>query len=273
MIQSLKKEWRTQVAVAFFILLTAWWVTLNLSGVKESFHNYIFGAAYGLMAMLGGVWAIDIARKWGMTKSVMGRAILALSLGLLAEEFGQIVFSFYNIFLHVEIPYPSFADIGFFGNIPLYIVGIMLLAKAAGIQFTLKKNFHKLQIVLLPAIMLIFSYVLFLQNYEFDWSNLLRIFLDFGYPLGQAIYVSIALLIYSLSKNILGGIMKSRILFLLIAFVAQYIADFNFLFQNSRGTWLNGGYGDYLYLMAYFLMTLGLLQLNTVLGKLRNRDR
>ena len=47
-------------------------------------------------------------------------------------------------------------------------------------------------------------------------------------------------------------------------FFAQYLADYNFLFQNSRGTWYNGGYGDYLYLLAYFLMSIGIIQLKTI---------
>ena len=66
----------------------------------------------------------------------------------------------------------------------------------------------------------------------------------------------------------LGGIMKNRILFILFAFFAQYLADYNFLFQNSRGTWYNGGYGDYLYLAAYFLMTFGIIQLKTIHAEL-----
>lgn len=269
--ESIKKEWGAQVAVALLIILSIWWYALAISGVKESLPNYLFGASYGIMAAWGGLWGLRIARTWGWTRSLMGKAILVLSLGLFAEEFGQLVFSYYNIFAGIVVPYPSLADVGFFGNIPLYLIGIVLLGKASGVQFTLKKLSHKIQLVLLPAAILLISYALFLQGYEFDWSIPLKIFLDFGYPMGQAIYVSIALLIYSLSKNILGGIMRGKILFLLIAFIAQYVADFNFLFQSSRGTWQNGGYGDYLYLFAYFLMTIGLLQLKTVLEKLRSK--
>lgn len=267
--ESIKKEWGAQLAIVLLIFFSLWWYVLAISGIREGFHNYLFGAVYGTMAALGGFWGLSIARAWGWTRSLMGKAIIVLSLGLLAEEFGQLVFSYYNIFVQVLVPYPSLADVGFFANIPFYLVGIVLLARASGIQFTLRKLSHKLQLVALPATMLLISYFFFLQNYEFDWTNPLKIFLDFGYPMGQAIYVSIALLVYSLSRNILGGIMRNRILFLLLAFIAQYVADFNFLFQSSRGTWYNAGYGDYLYLFTYFLMTLGLFQLKTVMRKLK----
>lgn len=269
MLDTIKKELSAKVAIAILVFFTIWWIILNLSGLTEQFQNYLFGATYGLMAILGGSLGIGIARHWGGLKSIMGKAIFAFSFGLLLAEFGQLVWSYYNIFLSVAVPYPSIADIGFFANIPLYAIGIMLLAKASGVQFRLKNLSSRLQIVLIPSIILVISYFFFLQNYEFDWSNPLIVFLDFGYPLGQAFYVSLALLAYSLSKNILGGIMRNKILFLLFACVAQYIADYNFLFQNSRGTWINGGYGDYLYLLAYFIMTLALLQLNTVFSKLK----
>jgi hypothetical protein len=87
------------------------------------------------------------------------------------------------------------------------------------------------------------------------------VFLDFGYPLGQAIYVSLALLTYLLSTKTLGGIMKNKVLLILFALAVQYAADYNFLYQAYAETWSVSGYGDVIYLFAYFLMAVGLLQL------------
>ena len=270
MIEVIKVAKAEKVATIAFVLLTIWWIALVLSESITGLPNYLFGAVYGpFMSLYGGILGISASRQWGGMKSIMGRAIIMLSLGLLAGSLGQIVFSFYNIFLHIEIPYPSLADVGFFGNIPLYIYGIVLLAKASGVKMSLRSFTSQVQAILIPLFMLSFSYVFFLKNYEFDWSQPIKVFLDFGYPLGQALYVSLAILTFSLSRKVLGGIMRNKILFIIVAFVAQYLADYNFLFQNSRGTWYNGGYGDYLYLIAYFLMTLGLLQLKTVFNKLR----
>lgn len=259
----------TTLLVILFVLLTAWWIVLGFSGERETMHVYIFGASYGIIALLGGIWGFEISKQWGFTKSLMGKAIFFLSLGLLAAEFGQIVFSYYNIFLHEPVPYPSIADIGFFANIPLYSIAMYYIARVSGANLSIHKLSSRLLLVLLPMGLLLFSYFRFLQGYEFDWQNPLKVFLDFGYPLGQAFYVSLSLVAYLLSKDTLGGIMKSRILLLLLAFLTQYIADYNFLYQTSRGTWYNGGYGDYLYLIAYFLMAFGLLRLKTVLYHLR----
>lgn len=268
MFRTLNKEWSAKLATVFFILVTIWWIILFASGAKETFQNYLFGATYGLICLWGGIWGLIISKRWGGFASTIGKAIIFLSLGLLAQEFGQLIFSYYNIFLRIEIPYPSLADVGFFGSIPFYIFGMIYIAKAAGSKFSLNTVINKLQIVAVPALMLIVSYTLFLKDYEFDFSNPLQIFLDFGYPFGEALYISVAILVYFLSRKLLGGVMKSRILFLIGAFVVQYLADFNFLYQNSQGTWINGGYGDYIYFLAYFIMTIGLIQLKTVLDKL-----
>ena len=264
MVETVTKDRTSRIALLAFALLTLWWVILNLSGSTGGLPNLIFGAVYGpFMSLFGGILGLRIANQWGGWKSLMGRAINLLSIGLLAQSFGQIVFSVYNIFLHVEIPYPSIADIGFFGTIPFYIYGMYLLSRASGLRVSLRSFASQIQAVVVPLFMIAVAYYLFLRGYEFDWSQPLTIFLDFAYPLGQALFVSLAMLTYSLSRNVLGGVMRSKVLMIVVAFVLQFTADFNFLYQNINGTWFNGGYGDYLYLIAYTLMTLGLIQMGT----------
>ncbi|MBI4225117.1 MAG: hypothetical protein HY617_02185 [Candidatus Sungbacteria bacterium] len=254
------KSFLTAVTFILFAALTIWWIMLLFLGNEE--QNLIWAASYQAVALWGGISGLFIiSRLWGGLKSVMGRAITYFSLGLLFQVFGQSVFSFYNITLHIQIPYPSFADIGFFGSIPFYIYGTVLLGKASRISISLKSFRNKLQAIVIPLLLLVISYVSFLLDYQVDFSNKLRILLDFGYPIGQAIYVSIAILVYILSRNILGGIMKNKIILVLIALVVQYVADYNFLYQNLRGTWINGGYGDYIYLFSYFVMSLALVRL------------
>ncbi len=257
-----KSAW---LLLAMFLILTIWWVVLQFLGYTDISlqRNLIWGASYQVIAIFGGIAGLVISKSWGFTSSAMGRAILAFSFGLLLQSFGQSVFSYYNLVLGVDIPYPSLADVGYFGSIPFYIYGIVLLAKLAGTRISLRSFLNQIQALLIPLAMLTFSYYFFLRGYEFDWSNPLKIILDFGYPLGQAIYVSIALLTFVLSKGVLGGIMKFKILFILFALAIQYIADYNFLYQAMTSTWQNGGYGDFVYLLAYLFMGLGLLQLKT----------
>ena len=268
--ETIKIEWQAKGAMVLFLLLTLWWILDPI--VLGRHHERIIGdfaSIYFIMALWGGIWGIAVSRKWGGHKSVMGKAILMFSLGLLAQVFGETVYAYYSFVLKVAIPYPSLGDLGYFGSIPLYIYGSILLAKASGTNIKLKNLGHKLQAILIPLAMLTIAYFLFLQGYKFDWSDPVRVFLDFGYPLTQAIYISIALLTYLLSKGLLGGIMKSKILFILFALFIQFLSDYNFLYQVSRETWVTGGYGNMLYLSAYFLMALALISLGTILSKLK----
>lgn len=247
------------LSFAVFSFYTIWWILLRLDSAPEALNADAFSDTYGILALIAGVAGIGIAKEWGGFKSLMGKAVMFFSFGLLAQAFGQFVYSIYFFLLDKEVPYPSIGDIGYFGSVLLYIYAIYCLARVSGAHITLKSFGNKIFALLIPATILGFSYYMFLRDYEVDTSMPVATFLDFGYPLGQAIYIAIAILTYTLSRRILGGIMKSRILFVLAALVAQYIADFVFLYQASHETWEAGGINDFTYLLAYFLMGLALL--------------
>ncbi len=257
------------IATIFFVSYTAWWLALQFIFTSDKFQLDLFTVTYGFIAVWGGLWGIEIARSWGGFKSAMGKVILFFSFGLLAQELGQLIYTYYIYVLGVEVPYPSLGDIGYFGSIPLYIIGTIYLAKVAGVRISMRSVLSKFQALVIPIFILGGAYLVFLQNYTFDWSLPLTIFLDFGYPLGQAIYISIALLTYFLSRSLLGGVMKNKILLILFALLVQFIADFTFLYQASRGEWAISGINDFIYLAAYFMMAIGILQLKSVVKKLQ----
>ncbi len=258
-----KSKTFTQIAVVYLIALISFWSFNKLTNQPPGGSlDLAFGAIYGLMALLGAIYGLITAKQWGGLKSSLGLVTLCLAAGLAFAEFGQLIFSYYNIISKVEIPYPSLADVGFFGNIPLYILACFYLAKTVGVQASMKKIGVKLLALLLPLVLIGAAYKYFLSGYEFADVGKLTVFLDFGYPIGQAVYVSFALFILLATSNRLGGLMRSRILLILFAFFAQFAADFNFLYQTKNETWTNGGYGDVLYLLAYFLMTISLIRLS-----------
>jgi len=255
------------LTVLLFLFFSLWWLILMLFAQPDSILNQVFAAFYGSIALIGGIWGMTVSKKWGGYKSVMGRSIFMFSLGLLAQEFGQLTYSYYIYFSGIDVPYPSVGDIGYFGSILCYIYGVFLLGKATGSRVSLRSLSGRMQSLLLPLAILLASYLAFLSGYEFDWSAPLTVFLDFGYPFGQAIYVSIALLVYILSRKVLGGIMRQPTLILLFALLIQYFSDYTFLYQANRGTWYAGGVNDYMYTVSYFLMTYGLIRLAEAYNK------
>ncbi len=267
------KSRQIQVAALIFLALSGWWVYIAVNGLQGTDRPQaeLFGASYGLMALYGGVVGLFVSKKWGGFKSQIGKAVGFFALGLLAQEFGQLTYSYLG--MNSEVPYPSIGDIGYFGSVILYTLGVWQLAKAAGVGFSLKDRNKKIIATILPLVLLTASYLYFLRGYEFDFSSVtssIAVILDFGYPLGQTVYLVIALMTYLLSRSLLGGIMKNVVLFLLFALAVQYLADFMFLYQTHNETWKTAGINDYVYLTSYFIMTIALIRFMLVMKKIKN---
>lgn len=269
-LRDLKKQYLLIISLLLFIGLSAWWIYINFffPGVTTN-NKQLYAACYQILALFGAIIGFLMAKHWGGYKSLFGKALIFFSLGLLLQSFGQSVYSYYIFFKKIEVPYPSIGDIGFFGSVIAYIFGVINLSKVTGFRFSWKSIENKINSIIIPLIMLIISYFFFLRGYEFDWSNKLKIFLDFGYPLGQAIYVSVTILILVVSRNILGGIMKKPILFLILALMVQYFSDFMFLYQANAGTWNAGEFNDYLYSVSYFLMLVALIHIGIMFNKIK----
>jgi len=260
------------IPLIIFVAFTTWWFCMRYIDFDATRNaRQLWGATYQILALYGGVVGLIISHKWGGYKSVLGRAILFFSLGLFLQCFGQTYSSYYVYHFNVESPsYPGIGDIGFFGSVLFYIYGAFLLAKVNGLGISFKKVHNKIFAIIVPVIMLSTSYYFFLNGYEFDWTNKLKIFLDFGYPFGQAIYVSVAISSLVMSMNMLGGMMKKPILVLIFALLFQYFADFFFLYQANAGTWYVGNINDYLYSASYFIMTLAILYIGTSFYRISN---
>lgn len=257
--------------VVFSIFLLAWLYIRQFDIESTRDLRQLWGHSYWVMALYGAIVGLIISNKWGGYKSLLGKTSLVLSIGLFLQSFGQVYSSAYVYFNNVESPpYPAIGDIGFFGSVIAYIYAVLLISKLSGFNFSMKKVHNKIGAFIIPAIMLFISYFLFLKGYEFDWSKKIQIFLDFGYPLGQAFYVSIAILSLLVCRNILGGILKKPILFLIFALILQSFSDFIFLHQAINGTWYVGNVNDLLYLTSYFAMSLSLIQLGSAFYKIKN---
>ena len=260
-----------QAVFLLFGIFFGWW--LWLMPYSTDMQRQVWSALYQVLAWFGCAVGIAAFRSLGGFKSPLAKAILGFSLGLLFQSFGQTGYSYYILFRHIAVPYPSWADAGFFGSIPFYCYGILQLAKVSVVGgLSLKSLSHKIQAFLIPSGILALSYYVFLKGYIFDWSDPAKIFLDFGYPLGEAVYISIAILTFVQSRKILGGVMKGPATFLIMALMFQYISDYTFLYQANRGLWRTAGTGDFMYTISYLLMSLGIIYTSEVSKRVREMN-
>ena len=257
--------------ILLFLVFFLWWFILHfIVRNAPSDDLQLWGACYQLIAWYGAIAGLIISKRWGGYKSYLGKAIIGFSIGLLFQCFGQTVYSFYVYALQQPIPYPSLGDIGFFGSIPFYFYGAFMLARVAGAKFSLRTVSSKVQAVLIPLLMLVFSYLIFLKGYVFDFTQPLKIFLDFGYPLGQALYVSMAILAVSFSWKRLGGVMRFPIMLFVFALIMEYLCDFTFLYEAKIGTYYSGGFNDLMYTFSYTLMTMALIYIGHMYKRIQN---
>lgn len=262
MLAVFRSKFVVSIAVGYIFLVVFWgWIqgTGNVGGQA----SYIFGTIYPILAIAGGVAAFVLARRWGGWESVMGKAIIFLGLGLFGQAFGQLVWSYYNLVIQEVAPYPSIGDIGYFSIIPFYSMAMLNFARASGVRFSIRNYLSKIQVAIIPFIMLILSYIFFLRDYELDLSRPIKTFLDFGYPMGEAIMISIAILTFTLSRKYLGGVMKNKILFIIFAFIVQYITDYTFLYKINAETYINGGVVDLMYTTSFVIMAIGIAMIGS----------
>lgn len=266
------KEPRVILSISLYILLLVWgFLSPQFSETYFSGSRFFgdFPSIYAVLALYGTYCGLTTSKRWGGFTSMIGRSLIFFSLGLFFQVMGQLIYAYYSFFQHISVPYPSFGDIGYFGSIPLYALGVYYLAKVSGINLGIQSFHNKVSVIAIPGVILLCAYILFLNNYSLDLSQPIKTFLDFGYPFGQAIYVSIAILTYQLSKNFLGGIMKIKILFIILALILQFLSDYTFLYQLTAQTWVAGGLNDFMYLTSYLVMVISLEQFRRIdIGKL-----
>jgi hypothetical protein len=257
----IKKDWRVKVLIVLFVLLTVWW-RLSQEVVANSDHQiiYQFGSVYFTVAFWGAFCGLA-SFKNSSKKSLPSKAKLFFSIGLLCQVFGQISYAYYGLHYGVRIPYPSIGDVGYFLSIPAYFFGGVYLAKATNAKIWLQSFENKFEAVMISIVTLAVAYGLFLGGYTFDFTNPLKVFLDFAYPLGQAMYVCIAILVYLAVQGEAKNPMRPVVFLALLGLFVQFLCDYMFVYEASRGTWFSGGMNDYLYLISYFLMSLTILRI------------
>lgn len=256
-----------------FLGFIGWWVSFQSVVDDQGSSVNWFENTYGLVALIGAIVGFVAMQKWGGIKTVLGKALFFFSLGLLAQEAGQLISSYYTQIAKTDLPYPSVGDIAYFGSVLLYIIAAIYLTKISGAKFAFKETKYKIIAVLVPVALLSVSYTVLLKGYEFDTAHPVTVFLDLGYPLGQAVYISIAVVAYLLSRKQLGGVMKAGVLAVIFALVIQYVSDFSFIYSIHHGTYTPGKYVDLLYLTSYFLMATAMIKFLSIYSGIRAKTQ
>ena len=247
------------LVIGLFTAYSLWWLyIMAFAGPEDSIRDY-FSDTYGIVAGLGGFLGLIFAHKWDGCKSYVGKALIFFSAGLFFQFLGQLSYTIEFYAYGIENSYPSFGEIFFFSGIFFYIFGVWYVAKSAGTTISLKGFGKILAATIFPLLMIAFSYFMFINGTDFESYGLVANVLTFAYPIGQAIYVSLAILTFFLAFNVVGGTMRRRVFFILVACIFQYAADSTFLYKTIQDTWVPAGVSEYMFVVSYFLMSMAFL--------------
>lgn len=256
----------SKIIFAYYLAIFAWWgffyVTNRAHAGDMSLGEALYQFALGLIPLFGGILGFFKSLRWGGVKSSVGRALLFISLGAICWGMGQMFWSlYYNIFTHVEIPYPSLADVGYSLSFPFLAAGLINLSKATGARFSLKHPAGKLLALFIIVAGMSAAYYLLIvvaRGGVIDFTEGgLKLFFDLAYPLGDlAIFLS-SLLIYGLSFNYLGGKYKFATLSIISGLLVLFIGDFSFSYTTTVGTYYNGHWVDMVLPTAWMMVVFG----------------
>ncbi len=185
-------------------------------------------------------------------------------LGLFLWSLGGIVWSYYNFFQHILIPYPSLADAFYFPSIFLYCIGTIYLARAAGADFGLR---HNLKVKMLVTVCILvglgfLNYVILARiqaHHLIQDVPFLEKVLDIGYPLGDLLSLCISVIISGLYFQFLVKEYRVAVSTLLGGLAMMFVGDLYFSYDTALGTHRNGGLSDLIFIFATSLLVFGVL--------------
>src|SRR3989344_6132703 len=107
LIRNFLKHPLAQILLLLYVALFAFWVWIHVNNLTEGPYNNLYGTLYPILSLFGGLYGLlYVQKRWGGHRSLVGKGVIFLSLGLLAQVFGQWAWSYYTIVENIEVPYP-----------------------------------------------------------------------------------------------------------------------------------------------------------------------
>ncbi len=207
------------------------------------------------VCFIGTYWAFKRSRQPGQppVKARFRRASDLVGFSLLSYMIGEAVWAYYEVFRHIPVPFPSWADAFFLADYFLLMIGILMMPTRP-IPAAVRGR------VLLDSLMVMTGLVTFswyfilgptvLQGGE----TLLGRILGVGYPLGD-LCVLFCLLVLSAHPAEAATLRSRRLL--IWGILAYVLSDLGFGYLTLKGTYSTGAFTDIGWTLGNLLLGLG----------------
>jgi len=246
-----------------FIVLIGWagfcaffaaWLLFHWGGtaVTQRFDNIAETLAAFLAAAVCGIAAWRHQRRTRIAWALIGAS--ALSWGL-----GQSVWSYYELVKGQQVPFPSLADLGYLGAVPLAVAGVLFFPSASARATSLLRTI--LDGVLIAGSLFIISWATVLGTvYRAGSDSLAAQLIGLAYPAGDIVIGTIVLILASRAPR------AGRLPFLLLAggLIANLLSDSSFAYLTTTNAYGTGNPTDTGWAAGYLLIAIAALRAASV---------
>lgn len=212
--------------------------------------RYTLALSMSVLVIISAWIGIDSARTFTL-KSAFGKSLLFISIGVLSWGLGNLAWYIYNI-TGSEMPYPSFADVGYLGLIPFAAYGLFLLLKSVNLKMDANTA---AKLVIPPILVLLAIFPVFIHGKLVEEVPVLIKALNVIYPLGDVIILSFALVVLSVTY---GGMLFRSLAIISLGFIIEAAADFAFSYTTSLSAYYTGCWVDILFNAAFLTIGFGM---------------
>ncbi|MEX2395178.1 MAG: HAMP domain-containing sensor histidine kinase [Actinomycetota bacterium] len=242
---------RAAIGIAAVTTFHFAWLTLKIGGDTgvQAFSDLI-GIPASLVPAAACFW---LARSAAPTSR---RAWRYLGLAIASWGVGEIIWTYYELALHQEVPFPSLADAGFLGVIPFGALAILSFPTAPKRASTRARALLD-GLIIAGSILFIGWAIVLGPAYEAGKGGSIIVqLISVAYPLGDLVLISAVLFVFSHAQS------KERTALGLISLglVAVSVADFGFTYLTLNELYSTGSFIDPLWNLGFMLIGLAALR-------------
>jgi diguanylate cyclase (GGDEF)-like protein len=219
------------------------WTRLGLGGtaVTVAFSDIFIGLinfAAGLTCVRAGR-RVPGRRGWGWR---------LIGAGMLAWAFGEVVWTWYEVVLGIEVPFPSLADVGFLAMVPLVLAGMAgMLDFRSGALRTLLDG-----LVVACSLLFVLWPTVLQPTYQAGGQGLLTRSIALAYPIGDLAVASMVVILLSQT----GRQARAPLALAAGGMLSIAGADIGFALLTLHGSYVSGSVADPGWVVGFLLVAL-----------------
>ena len=235
--------------LAIVIALGAW---LHLDWGGPTLTQQLDDVVEFLAAFTGAAFcALAAYRHHGRSRTAWG----LIGLSALCWGAGQVAWSYYELISGNQVPFPSFADLGFLSAVPLAIAGVLCFPSAESRATSLIRTV--LDGLVIAGSLLIVSWATVLGTvYRLGTGSVISQLISLAYPAGDLVIGTMILVLASRAPR------ATRLPLLLLAggLLANLLADSGFAYLTTTNSYGAGNLVDVGWVAGYLLVAIAAWQ-------------